>query len=294
MSNNFDTIVLAGGALKGIATLGALQYAQDNQYISDVIVYAGTSSGAIICFLLAIGYTPIEIIVSMCTKQTLEKIDLFGKTDFTNIKSLVDGGSVCTYSHIQQFLETMCTDKNINASITFEELITLRKKKLICSTYNFTQKKNMYLSCDTTPDLECLLGVRMSCNIPVIFESVVYKGDKYIDGGVSDNFPINIVDIPGYRILGIYHKLDINSDTNISSSDNLSPTDAALAIYKLLMIPLDELVKFKIKSLSDRCVLVQLETPTVNMMNFGLNKAEQLDMFSRGYQKSRSTLASDP
>ena len=56
---DFDTIVLAGGSTKGLLTLGALQYAYDNNIIKNINTFIGTSAGAILCFLLIIGYTPI-------------------------------------------------------------------------------------------------------------------------------------------------------------------------------------------------------------------------------------------
>ena len=66
---DFDTLVIAGGSSKGIVTLGALQYLYDNNIGKNINTYIGTSSGSIICFLLIIGYTPIEIIVYICTNQ---------------------------------------------------------------------------------------------------------------------------------------------------------------------------------------------------------------------------------
>ena len=68
---NYDTLVLAGGGTKGILTLGALQYAFDNLFLTNVKNYIGTSAGAMICFLLCIGYKPIEIIVYICTHRLL-------------------------------------------------------------------------------------------------------------------------------------------------------------------------------------------------------------------------------
>ena len=74
---DYDTLVISGGSSTGIVTLGSLQYAYDNYFLSKVENYIGTSSGAIICYLLIIGYTPIEIIVYICSHQLMEKIQHF-------------------------------------------------------------------------------------------------------------------------------------------------------------------------------------------------------------------------
>ena len=62
MSENYDTLVLSGGSSKGLVILGALQYGYDNYLLNEIETYIGTSAGAITCFLLAIGYSPLEII----------------------------------------------------------------------------------------------------------------------------------------------------------------------------------------------------------------------------------------
>ena len=66
---SYNKIILSGGALKGLLTLGSLQYVYDNNNLNDVTQYIGTSVGSIICFLLSIGYTPVELIVSICTSR---------------------------------------------------------------------------------------------------------------------------------------------------------------------------------------------------------------------------------
>jgi predicted acylesterase/phospholipase RssA len=58
----YNTLILSGGGTKGFCTLGALQYMQDNQLIDEKAeLFIGTSIGAIICYFMAIGYTPIRV-----------------------------------------------------------------------------------------------------------------------------------------------------------------------------------------------------------------------------------------
>ena len=65
--------------------LGALGYEDDNYLLKKVTKYVGTSSGAMCNYLLAIGYSPIEIMVYLCTKQMLEKMKNF------NIVAMMNG-----------------------------------------------------------------------------------------------------------------------------------------------------------------------------------------------------------
>ena len=72
----YNKIILSGGAIKGFSTLGSLQYLHEHQLIKDVDKYVGTSVGSGILYLLAIGYTPIEIIVKILTSQFMKKMQL--------------------------------------------------------------------------------------------------------------------------------------------------------------------------------------------------------------------------
>ena len=101
---DFDTIVLAGGSTKGLLTLGALQYAYDNNIIKNINTFIGTSAGAILCFLLIIGYTPIEIIVYLCVNQLVEKLQNF------NIVGMLNGYGATSFSSIYEHLEKMTID----------------------------------------------------------------------------------------------------------------------------------------------------------------------------------------
>ena len=96
---NFDTLVLSGGSSKGILILGALQYAYDNFLLNDIDIYVGTSSGAIIGYLLAIGYTPLEIIVYICANQLMGKIVHF------NIIGMINNQGASSYNTINETFE---------------------------------------------------------------------------------------------------------------------------------------------------------------------------------------------
>ena len=63
----YDGLVLSSGGIRGFLHLGFL----DNlySYITNVKYYCGCSVGAYICMLLSIGYTPLEIMIYLCTND---------------------------------------------------------------------------------------------------------------------------------------------------------------------------------------------------------------------------------
>ena len=171
MTRNFDTLVLSGSGVKGLFVLGALQYCYDNFILSDIENYVGTSSGAMISFLLVIGYTPVEIITSICCNQVMEKMQHF------DIFAMINNLGAASFTNISLHLERMTIDK-IGYLPTFSDLKHKFNKNLVCITYNLTKGEVEYLSYETRPELPCLIALRMSSNLPLVFEN--YKYDNYI------------------------------------------------------------------------------------------------------------------
>lgn len=266
---SFDTIVLSGGSIHGIIMLGALHYAEDNFLLQNVDTYIGTSVGSMCGYLLAIGYTPIEIITRLCTKQVIDKMKHF------DINSFIKGDGCISYNHIQQQLEKMSIEK-IDKIPTLKDLYDMFKKKLICVTYNLTENKQEILSCETHPDMSCLTALRLSSNLPFIFDNFKYKNCFYTDGGISNNFPIDIGDMYGNRILGlVLNKFKYNFKNIIEN------------IIDLISIPINQSTMDKINSASEKCTIIKLEPDKTSFINFNLDTHTKLEMFSSGFTQMK-------
>ena len=275
--SEYDTLVVSGGSTTGILSLGALQFAYDNFILNNVKNFIGTSSGAIISFLLIIGYTPIEIIIYICRNQLLEKIQHF------NIISMTQGTGAVSFSTIYEQLEKMCIEK-IGYIPTFKDINEKFGKNLTCVTYNLTENKTEYLSADTYPNMPILIALKMSSNLPLIFENFKYGNSYYTDGGVSDNFPIDIGDKVGKKVLGIYLSTD---DKNKEKNSNILEF-----IYKIIFIPVTQNEENKINNISSKCTIVKLVYDNIKFFNFKLQSKEKLDMFSEGYEQMKEIMYS--
>ena len=273
---DYDTIVISGGSTTGIVSLGAIQYAFDNFLLGSIINFIGTSSGSIICFLLIIGYTPIEIIIYICKHQLLEKMQHF------NIISMTQGSGAISFNTIYEHLEKMCIDK-IGFIPTFKDVKDKFDKNLICVTYNITENKTEYISFETYPNMHVLTALKMSSNLPLIFENFKYGNSFYIDGGISDNFPIDIGDKIGKKVLGIYLVSGDNSKEEINNN-------ILEFIYKLIFIPISKNEEYKILNVSKKCRVVKLTYDNIKFFNFKLQSKEKLDLFSEGYEQMRKLL----
>lgn len=271
-SGEFDTLVLSGGSIQAMIILGALQYASDNFLLQKITTYIGASAGAICGYLLAIGYSPTEIMVYICTKQILERMKQF------NIVAMINGTGATSFSYIHEELERMTIEK-IGRLISLKDLYTLFGKTLICTTHNMTTNKLEILSHETYPDLPCLIALRMTSNLPFIFDHFRYMGNFYVDGGISNNYPIDIADEKGNKILGIVLH-DISASFNNNNSNNIIEY-----FFQLISIPMLQNVVTKIENSSDKCTNILLKPGSAPFFNFSLDTHTKLEMFSDGYHQ---------
>ena len=272
--SEYDTIVLSGGSINGIIILGALQYLKDKNMINNIKTFVGTSIGGVISYLLIIGYTPVEIIIYLCTNS-----HMFEKLKCFNIINATRGEGAVSFSNISDELEKMTINK-VGKILTMKDLEIRFGKKLICITYNTTKSCAEYLSCDTTPDLPCLTALRMTSNLPFVFETYKYDDSFYIDGGLSNNFPLDVGEKNGQKVLGLslsYNMSDTEPNKNFMEF-----------IYKLLYVPIDQSTVHRIESKADTTTVIILKAGNMDFFNFNVDSKKKLEMFSCGYEDTKS------
>lgn len=279
MNENIITykgLVLSGGGTKGFCTLGALQYMQDNKLLDENIEYlAGTSIGSIICYFLAIGYSPIEMVVYLCSNNVFESLKL------NSIGEIFTGDGIYNYSVINKHYEKMTLDK-LGYIPTLKQLKDNFNKELIVSAYNISQNIPEYLSYKNYPTMSCLDAIRMSSNLPFIFNEFLYDDKEYIDGGVFDNFPISCIDIDNIKTFGIY--LDTKKNNDPSSNKIIKVIDK---IYNVLMIPIAENEKKRLEFYKDKVEVLKISIENFKIYTFSLQHSQKLELFSVGYNSAK-------
>jgi predicted acylesterase/phospholipase RssA len=265
----FDTLVLSGGSHNGLILLGGIQYLYDKQLVHNITTFVGTSIGGVISYLLIIGYTPIEIMVYICTHNDL--IDNMRKINFLNITR---GDPVIPFSYISDEIEKMTLEK-IGTLLTMADLRSRFGKTLVCPTYNITNATVEYISVDTFPTMPCLTALRMTCNLPFVFDNFKQGESFYIDGALSNNFPIDIGEKLGKKVAG----LCITYDLSIKSPK----TDFLDYMYKLLYIPIQQSMESRIHNKRGNTAVININIENVDLFTGKLDHKVKFDMFSRGY-----------
>ena len=265
----YDTLVLSGGITKGFGLVGSLQYLQDNRVLPHIQKFVGTSIGAIIAYLVCIGYSPIEIMIISCQRKIFEKM---ANIDILNV---MHGNGAVPFHVFQEILEKLTIEK-IKKFITLSDLHTKYNKELVCCTYNLTLQKPEYISYKTHPDLNCLTALRMSANLPFFFETFEYDDYKYVDGGIADNFPISQV-AESDVALGICTKKILSTD-NKKEEDNLLSQFVAI-----LTVPIGRIEDIQINA-EKSTDIVRIPIPSYISTSLHLSNTEKFDLFSIGYE----------
>ena len=120
----------------------------------------------------------------------------------------------------------------------------------------------------------------MSSSLPFIFDNFTYMGKSYVDGGVSNNFPINIGDNFGHKVLGlVLQKIDGNF--------NHDHATVVESMYHLMATPIQIITKHLIAGASNKCDIIRLRPDGTMFFNFNINTQVKLDMFSEGYAQTK-------
>ena len=183
----YDTLCLSGGGPSGISILGSLKILQDKKlYNYDKIKnYVCTSVGSIISFLIILKYSIIDII------NFIDKFDFNNLYKKPDIEILLKNYGVNTGSRVITVIQTFLYNKYKIKDITFYELYKKTNKNIKIIGTNLTKKKEEVFSYKNTPNMSVIKAIRISISIPFVFTLVEHNNNKYIDGGLMNNFPIN-------------------------------------------------------------------------------------------------------
>jgi NTE family protein len=209
LKRNIDKLLLCGGGFKFYYLYGSVKYLYENNILKNIKEYIGVSAGAIICLLFSIGYSPSEL-----QKFIIEfKFDKLIDPHIDNLleKRGLDNGEILKIA-IQQFL----IKKNFDKDITFSNLYKKTNIRLVFIAANITKNTIEIIDYNTYPDMPIWQGILITSALPILFEPILYNDNYLIDGGVFDNYPIDLFidnDTTEQSILGI------NLSTHVKNID---------------------------------------------------------------------------
>lgn len=194
----YSNLVLSGGALKGVALLGAIEYLNELDLLKHFKQIIGTSAGAIIIFFILIGYSPIKIKEILLTEIN-NLIDL----DFNNITNILEDYGIDDCSKNKEILEKYLFQKIQKKSITFIEFTKKYGINLIITGSNLITRELNYFSVNDYPKMNIIDALLITSCLPFVYKPIKFNDDLYIDGGLYNNFAFEYFDNNSNDTLGI-------------------------------------------------------------------------------------------
>lgn len=245
-------LVLSGGGAKGIAHVGVIQALEENDIPIDFVT--GTSMGAIVGSLYAMGYTPDEMMQLICSRAfgywstgTIDPALSFyfnkppaspqmfsfsiGRADTTQaVPASLISPLPMNFEFMRLFAPyTAACDGD------FSRLMVPFR----CVASDAAAKHKVVLSHGDLGDC-----VRASMSFPGVFQPTEVDGMLLYDGGIYDNFPLDVMqaDFAPDMMIGV----------DVSAGDDGPQTSILAQLENLIMapehadIPADRLVRLRL------------------------------------------------
>lgn len=245
-------LALSGGGIRGIAHAGALKAMEDNGIKIDVI--GGTSSGALISSLYALGYSPYYIyilfkryskeIVGINSTPIISGIRNFVTSKKVEITGLKTGKSIEEAYNRLALKKGVKTIKDIKKMPIVIPAVDVGDAKEYIFTNRVPKKSQDKLQYIT--DISIGKAVRASSSFPAVFCPCEFREHRFLDGGVLDNIPVTEVKKQGAdKVIAINFRADdVNESSNMMdlamrtidimgnkiSEENLKRSDLILTI----------------------------------------------------------------
>ncbi len=168
-------LVLSGGGTRGFAHLGALKAFKEHDIKPDII--AGVSAGSIVGALYADGEDAEKALKALSTKRLLGFLEfIFPRRGLVKMTGL---------------------EKTLSSTLKAKKIEDLEIPLIIFAVNINTAKLEKFDKGDLVK------AVIASSSIPVVFPPVKMGDHYYLDGGIINNFPADVIRDECEKVIGI-------------------------------------------------------------------------------------------
>jgi predicted acylesterase/phospholipase RssA len=287
----FKNIVWEGAATNGTVNVGVYKVLQETKILNQCDKFAGTSSGSLfaLCAACKIDHSVIE-------KEFMDlDFDSLKDDDWGVIKDIsrfFNTYGIYKGDRIKSLLDRIM-EENFMKNPTFRDIYNIHGNELYIFASNLSrQPESITFSYHNTPDMRVLEAVRMSVSIPFVFDSVKYRNDIVVDGGLGYNYPLDIFDYRGkanHLTLGvkILNEKDIHTSPVEYRINNI--LDMALAVVFYQQQKIEELRMTAIADYWERSMTVRGAGRSIN--DFNITNQEKIADICSGFNDAVSNLS---
>lgn len=229
-----DAFVFEGGGTLGTAYCGALIEFAKIYPLSGVKKFAGSSVGSMIAAILAAGASPsqlYDVVMSIDYKKFED--DTWTGVVGDGVRLLNEYG-VYKGDALEAYAEQQLESITGIPLITFAQLYTLNSNELVITGTNLNRRCTIYFNRFKFPNMPISQAIRISSSFPIFFRAYKFMGDLWVDGGLLNNYPLNVFDFPpysngpspttlGFKLVGS-SDIDYYVDPSVEHADEDLPT----------------------------------------------------------------------
>lgn len=210
-------LILSGGGTNCLSHSGALITLLKQGYLKNLKRVFGCSGGAFVGLGAALNYTVDDH--TRCLEQTdISKFISLPRNVGGNISLFFKRFGIFSGKYIRELLNEHLKEKIGVDNATFADLYHYSKIEFYVCAVNQSKKTIKIFSFQETPHTSVALAVQASMALPLFFEAVGLKevtpgkfvldsrGDLFGDGGLLDNFPLQICDMISKKQDAAYRK----------------------------------------------------------------------------------------
>lgn len=279
-SDNIENLVISGGSIKGFCFIGAIKYLEELDLIKNIKTFTGTSIGGCMSLLLNIGYTSKELteIFTNISIDHYKDINLDTIVNFFDTYAIDDGNKILNIFKIVVLNKLNMNKKNkYDENITFKELYEITNKKLTIVGCCLTDMDTIYYNYEETPETKLFHALRITYSIPFIFTPVKFEDKIYVDGGMLNNYPIELYDKE--TTLGL-----ISTSIDIYNK-NINNIESYIA--SIIFITYYNNIKKKLKEYKTNTINLE---HNIDALDFSIDKNEKLNLINYGYDKTKELI----
>ncbi|WP_276132121.1 patatin-like phospholipase family protein [Polluticoccus soli] len=297
----YKYLIMEGGGIRGATYAGAIKVLEEKKITDGLEGVGGTSAGALVGGLLAVGYNADEL------RDILNGLLL---QEFNDGRVGFIGGAVRMGKNygwfrgvaMEAWLGRLIAAKTGNANLTLSQLHTLaatspKFKDLYALATNLSLQRQEVLYYGTYPSMPVKTAIRASISIPLYYGAMFLdsNGNAYrkqskdksrqvlVDGGVVANYPLTLFDSNGVNMKTLGLKLERPEQIEYTK-DGLAPyhiTNFSYYISALYNVTIETLNKATSPE-SERARTIYISTGHIGGRVKKVSKVQKDLMYNNG------------
>jgi len=253
-------LIIGSGAMIAFKFLGVLKYLKDHGHLEDVEEISSASSGALIAAFYILFKGDLDRLIKFFISVNI--------ADYTKIhvKNFIKNWGLIDSSNVKKL-----ADEHGFRDITFRELYEIWPVKFHVATFDIINKRTVYMSIDTFPDMDVSTALMYTVSVPFLFTP---SEGQYLDGSTIESNP-------GAPFIG---KLDV---FEIRTNDSFSHKANPKTLFDYLITVLICFVTNRIKYQDFKRIEVPID---FDIFDFSMSVQKKQELYLSGYQLSVSQI----